>query len=213
MQYDPDRKTSPLNKLIGLSSDKNTRNMTYNAIPYKLNFELYATAKNMDDIAQINEQIIPYFNQDFSQSLNLVPEIGRKYDILFRLLSMSIDDPYEGEFQSHQYINWTWAFEVDAWFFGPVQSQGEIKRVHVDITALPGAGPVTSDEMASHGRVSRVEVTPGMTANGTPTTVKADSIPYQEIQVQDKWDYVVDISEFDDGLKYNVRTDKDEPIE
>ena len=42
---------------------------------------LYIFAKNQEDALQIVEQILPYFNPDFSVTVNDLPELGIKRDI------------------------------------------------------------------------------------------------------------------------------------
>jgi hypothetical protein len=45
---------------------------------------------------------------------------------------------------------------------------------------------------------SIVEITPGLTSSGTPTKDPAQSLPYSEIDWDDNWDYIVEITDGDE---------------
>jgi hypothetical protein len=203
--YDSTRKLSPLNKLT-FKAGPNDMYSSYMPQPYKLNWELYALSKNMDDMCQIDEQIIPFFTQDFTQSITLIPQLpNHKFDIGTRHVSTTPQDVYDGELKQRQYLLWTWNFEMDAWYFGPVERSGVIKRVQIDLIPVPGSGKITSDEVTEFGRQVRIEVTPGLTADGKPTTNKADSIDFHNINSTDDYGFCTDITEYHDGLKYSPK--------
>lgn len=210
--YDAGRQLNVLNKQKKITDDKNTLYSVFQPIPYKLNVELCVFAKNHDDGAQIIEQIIPYFAPDFTNSINLIPTLDRKMDIVTRLQGIQVEDIYEGTFQQRQVIVWTLVFEMDVWFVGPIQKQGVIKRVDVDLVAVSGGGKITNEDYINFGRNVRIEITPGLTEDGNPTTKKSESIDYLEIEKEDDYGFVTEIEDFEDGLRYNPVTDKDEEI-
>ena len=45
-------------------------------VPYNINFTLYAMAKNSDDALQIVEQILPFFQPDYTLTIKDMPEMG-----------------------------------------------------------------------------------------------------------------------------------------
>lgn len=184
MGYDPSRRTSPISRIIS------NNQMFWNPIPYKMQWELYAVTKNQDDMGQIFEQIGPYFNQDLTQSVKLLPDINHTWDVPLRLTSgPSMEDVYEGDMAVRQMIIWTWQFEMDVWFFGPVVTGGVIKRV---ITNLYTDLDATLPEVV-------IDVKPGLTANGSPTTSSNNSINYQDINAEDDYGYIVEITDNIDG--------------
>ena len=63
-------------------------------VPYNMNFELAIFTKLNDDMLQIVEQILPYFQPAYTMSVNLVREIGEK-DIPVVLNSIDMNDDYE----------------------------------------------------------------------------------------------------------------------
>ena len=55
-------------------------------------------AKNQDDGLQIVEQILPYFQPEYTVSITPVDGFAHKQDVSIILTSVNIDDQYEGEF-------------------------------------------------------------------------------------------------------------------
>jgi hypothetical protein len=112
-------------------------------------------------------------------------------------------DIYDGDFKERRVLQYTMNFSVDAWYFGPVQKSGVIKRVQVDIHNIPGSGIITTEEILKNGRNARIVVTPGLTANGQPTSNPSLTIPYQQIDAEDDYGYIETINEYYDGLFYD----------
>jgi hypothetical protein len=88
-------------------------------------------AKNQDDALQILEQILPYFQPDYTVTIKEVENIFRS-DQPFVLQSVGLADDYEGDFATRRVIIYTLDFETKVNFYGGVGSQGIIKTVHVD---------------------------------------------------------------------------------
>lgn len=210
---DPERKINPIHKIISVvdSEDKNKVYTQFAPIPYKISCELYAMAVNQSDMYQITEQIFPYFNPDLSQTMNLIPQLDYKYDIRVNMNDgVNIQDIYDGEFKQRRVLTHSFSFEIDAWYFGPVTKSGVIKRVQADIHNLRGAGDITAAEIYNSGRDVRIVVKPGLTADGEPTSVASESIPYQQIDADDDYGFIEEKYDFFDGKKYNPITGNDD---
>lgn len=128
--FDPSRKISQVQKTIavGEGDDANTFRKSFVSTPYDMQMGLYIFAKNQEDGLQIVEQILPYFNPDFSVTVNDLPEMGIKRDIKIVLDSVSFEDNYEGDFESRQSIVWSLTFTMKLNYYGFVQNQGFIKK-------------------------------------------------------------------------------------
>lgn len=200
---DTKRKINGINKLVDVVDDRNKLISQFAPIPYKIQFELYSLSKNMDDALQITEQILPYFNPDFTSTLNLIPGLQYKYDVRLNMGDPTFQDVFDNDFKERRAIIWTFPFEADGWFYGPVQTQGVIKRVQVDIAALPGTGAIKVEEASKASRNVRIVVTPGLTADGQPTTNPALTIPYKDIDKDDDYGFIEQISTYFDGKHYN----------
>lgn len=200
----------PLNKIIIYKPD-NTVLTQYCPVPYKLHFNLYIGSKNLDDMFQILEQIYPFFRPDFSTSLRLIEQMGTSYNIRTNLLNTAMEDIYSNsDLRQRRALIYTLTFDMDVWFFGPIQRSGLIKRVQIDFEIPPGSGPITAEEVRTTGRSSRVVIMPGLTANGQPTTTSNNSIGYQLIQPTDNFGYIVQDFTYFDGLKFDPVTLSDE---
>lgn len=179
-RYDKDRKLNTLNKLTSSTSDRNSMYSSFQTVPYKLTFEMTVIAKFNDDASQIIEQIIPYFTPSHFNTINLIPELNKDFDIRVELTDVEPEIVYEDDFLARNLVMWRLSFEVDAWFVGPIQTKGVIKRVIVNFAGNNDNTYI--DE--------RVIITPGLTPQGTPTSDKSESIPYKDIDAEDDYGYV-----------------------
>ncbi len=144
--YDPSRK---LNRTIRLkkvanTNDKKLKQMStqYTPVPYNMNFELFVMAKNSDDGIQIIEQILPYFQPEYTVSIKEVPDMDIVRDVPFVLNSVGYEDTYEGDFQTRRAIIYTLAFTAKSYVYGPVTTAKPITKVQADTYIdLPATAP------------------------------------------------------------------------
>lgn len=131
MTYDSATKLPKMNKITrGTGSSRNT---LYTYAPYLMGIQLSIMAKNQDDALQIIEQIIPYFQPEYTITINEVPEMGIKNDVPIVLNSVGLAEDYEGDFLSRRAIIYTLDFELRVRFYGPVKEQGVITVTDVDM--------------------------------------------------------------------------------
>lgn len=128
MDYDPNRKISPVQQSRTLSNNPNTLNTQYAPTPYNLTVMLYVYARNQDDGLQIIEQILPYFNPDYNLTLKAVPDLNIQNDLPIILNSIMFEDDYEGDFTTRRSIIWTLTFTMKLNFYGPATKQGVIRK-------------------------------------------------------------------------------------
>ena len=85
LDYDPSRKLNRImkKKLVSNTEDKKLKQMQtqYTPVAYNLSFELFVMAKNSDDGIQIVEQIIPFFQPEYTVSIKEVPEMDTIRDV------------------------------------------------------------------------------------------------------------------------------------
>ena len=144
--YDSSRKLNRIikQKKVSGDDDKKTKQMStqYSPVPYNMNFELFVMAKNSDDGIQIVEQILPYFQPEYTVSIKEVPEMDIVRDVPVVLNSIAYEDSYEGDFQTRRAIIYTFAFVAKSYVYGPVTTAKPITKVQVDTYAdLPAAAP------------------------------------------------------------------------
>lgn len=186
MSYDPDRKVAPTRKIrkTGVDEEGGGRRFVYAGTPYNLDFSLYIMAKYNEDAVKILEQILPFFNPEFTSTVRLIDGL-EPIDIPLILNDTTFEDLYEGDFEERRSVLYTLNFTMKGWFFGPERDKAVIK--FVDIRYAPNTlANTTFEEFYS--------VQPGMTANNEPTTDRALSIDYSLIEFDDNWDYAPEIA-------------------
>jgi hypothetical protein len=157
----------------------------YMPVPYNLELELYIMAKQSDDALQIVEQILPYFQPDYTLTINDMADMGIKRDVPIVLNSIGYEDSYEGDFTSRRALIYTLSFTAKFYLYGPVTSSKVIKTVTVD--------QYTDLEENSPKREQRYTVTP------SPSTADAD----------DDFGFNETTSFFEDAKNYDPVTGED----
>ena len=187
--YDPSRKLNRVQKFrkVKKSADNADKLDTqFMPVPYNIAFTLYAMAKNSDDALQIVEQILPYFQPDYTLTINDMADMGIKRDIPIILNSVTYEDNYQGDFTERRAIIYTMTFTAKFYLYGPVTSSSVIKTVQVDqYTDMPDQSPK---------REQRYTVTP------SPASADAD----------DDFGFNEATSFFEDAKVFNPKTGSDE---
>jgi hypothetical protein len=187
ISYDPARKLQRVQKFKKVKGAKASQLDTqYMPVPYNIDFELYILSKQSDDALQIVEQILPYFQPDYTVTINDNTDMGIKRDVPVVLNSIGYEDDYQGDFASRRAIIYTLSFTAKFYLYGPVTSSKVIKTVQVDqYTDMPDQAPK---------REQRYTVTPN------PTSADAD----------DDFGFSETTSFFQDAKEFNSETGSDE---
>ena len=143
LSYDPARK---LNRVQQFKKVKGTTTKSldsqYMPVPYNIDFGLYILSKQSDDALQIVEQILPYFQPDYTVTMNDMPDMGIKRDIPVVLTNVGYEDDYQGDFTARRSIIYSLDFTAKFYLYGPVTSSKVIKTVIADqFTDLPDKSP------------------------------------------------------------------------
>ena len=143
LTYDPSRKLNRVQKFKKIKgSDSKRIDSQYMPVPYNLGIELYVLSKSSDDALQIVEQILPYFQPDYSITIHDMPDMSIKIDVPIILESINYTDDYQGDFESRRAIIYTLGFTAKFYLYGPVTSQKIIKTAQVDqYTDMPDKTP------------------------------------------------------------------------
>ena len=188
LTYDPARKLNRVQKFKKVkssASNSNKLDTQFMPVPYNLNIQLYVMAKNSDDALQMVEQILPYFQPDYTLTIKDMPEMGVARDIPIVLNSINYEDSYKGDYAERRAIMYTLDFTTKFYLYGPVTSSKVIKTVQVDqYTDLPDVSPT---------REQRYTVTPN------PTSADAD----------DDFGFNETTSYYQDAKNYDTETGED----
>ncbi len=200
ISYDPVRRLPRLARFTTTGDDADQRSYMYTPAPYLINFKVAIMVKNAEDGTKIVEQILPFFSPDYTLTLNLIPDMGDrgKFDVPIILNSTNVTDTYkEGQIDQRRAIIWELDFTMKAMFFGPVKGGAKpIKDININFRVPPT--DMTVDEMNPDDvpKVAMVDIRPGLTADGDPTTSLDDTIPYAEIEADDPWDFIESVYEY-----------------
>lgn len=186
-EYDTERKVAPTRKLRKTAVDENNgnRRFVYSGTPYNMGFSLYIMAKYNEDAVKILEQILPFFNPEFTSTVNLIDGL-EPMDIPLILSSVSSEDLYEEAFTQRRSILYTLNFNMKGWFFGPERDKGTIKFVDIRY-----ATDITENSPFEEFQTGQ----PGMLANNSPTDDITQTVDYSLIEFDDSWEYIGTISD------------------
>ena len=132
ISYDSARKLAPITMNLQ-TGDKDTVRRQYTPVPYNIDFELNVISKTNDESLEILEQIVPIFQPSYQMTIKLVDEMKDYRDIPIILNSINYSDDYEGSFDDRKITLVTMSFTCKTYIFGPVGTQGPIKKAKADI--------------------------------------------------------------------------------
>jgi hypothetical protein len=193
LSYDSQRKSTTTQTFVSKSTSNSKEvKKTYLPVPYNMSFELSIYTKHNDDMLQIVEQILPYFQPAYTLSINLVDTIGEKRDIPIILDSINMEDNYEGDFSERRALIYTLRFTAKTYVFGPVS-----KDVTTDIVKKVSIGFVADGSTRDVTYSSQPVATKNYT--GTVTTILES-----DIQIGDTTIEVVDSSTIENNSYITV---------
>jgi hypothetical protein len=124
--YDPLRKISSFQKQF--SADGAGVKSGYQA-PYNFNFTLQIYVRNTEDGTQLIEQILPYFNPDYTVTM-YIASVGKPVDvpIILETVSYNVENDTGGA-DALRMLIWTLTFTAKAYLYGPITSAANSKII------------------------------------------------------------------------------------
>ena len=158
-EYDATRQQ---NKLIRhskttIETDGVNRKYMYQPVPYNLNFTLSAMCKNMTDALQIVEQILPYFQPEYTVSMKMIDDLSDVRDVPIVLNNITLEDSYEGNYEERRVITYNLTFTMKVYFFGPVYNGAIVTNVIEREYINDQAGLFTTSQIDESGLVKEVK--------------------------------------------------------
>jgi len=186
ISYDGSRKLTRIQKYKTVKTDKEGKVMNYNytPVPYNISYTLNIFTATAESGLQIVEQILPFFQPDYTITVVAVPELDIKRDVPIILNDVNYEDSYSGDYTNRRAVIYTLNFTAKTYLFGPANTQKVIKEVQSDLYT----------DTPESTREERIIVVPN------PTSADAD----------DDFGFTTTISTFNDGKNYNPSTDTDE---
>ena len=186
LSYDSTRKLTRTQKTVKVrQSDSTVLNYQYTPVPYNVNFSLYSFTATAENGLQIVEQILPFFQPDYTVTIRVNPDMNIIRDVPIVLNSVNYEDTYNGEFTRRRAVIYTLNFTAKTYIFGPMSKQGIIRKAQADLGA---------DTDPTLQRDERIIIIPN------PESADAD----------DDFGFTTTISSFTDSKRYNPTSGEDE---
>ena len=135
--YDPTRKSTKNQTFITAGPDGTDVKRVYSPVPYNMTIVLSIYTKLNDDMLQIVEQILPYFQPTYNLGIKFLGNLNEIRDVPIVLDNITMEDDYEGTFETRRALIYTLTFTAKTYLFGPVTDiTGDIiKKVTVGYVA------------------------------------------------------------------------------
>ena len=195
ISYDSSRKVPMTNRINCIPTDNlEGSQYLFAPTPYIVNIELYIIGRNQEDVFQIVEKILPYFSPVHTITADTIPGVDLHEDIPIALTSSPFEDPYDGDIAVDRDIVWTLQFAAKVNFYTGLQDKKIIRKIGIDF--LVPEGDIDAASMAATPRSARITIEPD----------PDDASP------EDDYGFSLDITEYEDGLKYNPVDGSDDPV-
>ena len=187
LAYDASRKINKMQKTVRVKANEDGKKLNFNyaPVPYNINFSLYSFTATAENGLQIIEQILPFFQPEYTVTMNVIPELQIKRDIPIILNTVNYEDTYSGDFTRRRAVIYTLNFTAKTYLYGPMSNSSVITSVQADLGA---------DTDAPLQREERIITVPN------PANADAD----------DDFGFTTTISFFSDSKRYNPVSDSDE---
>lgn len=135
LQRDTTRTTNKMNVLMQANVDRtqvDSVKSQLNRVPYLFGYQLNVKAKTVDDLFQIVEQILVYFNPTLRVNVLDNPDLNGESSITITLLDAGLEDMFEGSFDGEQVLETTLNFSLEGWLYMPTSQAKIIKTVNIN---------------------------------------------------------------------------------
>jgi hypothetical protein len=188
LEYDPTRKSTKTQKFVIQDGDGNPVQRGYLPVPYNMKIELSIMTKLNDDMLQIVEQILPYFQPSYSLPIK-IENVDTTLNVPIVIDNIEMLDEYEGNFDTRRTLIYTLRFTAKTYIYGPTRDISD------DIIKKASVGYVAGTVGSAGSRYER-----DITYQATPRAVK-DYDGVVATLVAENVDMTTDIIEVDDGTK------------
>ena len=133
LDLDTNKKENKKNKIKKASTDNTKRQSIDVQNPYNIGMQLSIMAKNQDDGLQILEQILPFFQPDYTVTIRPIDGwTDFKQDVPVILGGVTIEDSYDGDYTTRRVLTYNLSFVMKMTFYGGTQTSKVIKNIDID---------------------------------------------------------------------------------
>lgn len=133
------RKENTVN-YITKSSSGVSKKIQFSPAPYDIPMTLTIFSNYYEDGLQIVEQILPFFQPEYTVTAKEIPELNLERDIHIVLNSVSFSDNIEGPFEDTRLLEWVLDFTLKGFFYGPLMDKNIITKIDVNTIFIPDFG-------------------------------------------------------------------------
>ena len=176
LQYDPSRKSTQTQQMVLASADGSEERKSYLPVPYNMTITLSVYTKLNDDMLQIVEQIVPYFQPGYTLPIKFLGNFNEVMNVPVVLDNIDMSDEYEGNFDTRRALIYTFTFTAKTYVFGP------LKDVSGDIIKKVTIGYVAGSKSGTYERDLTYQSTPRAIKDydGVVATLLAENVDMSE---------------------------------
>lgn len=153
---DVSRKTNPMNRIVNTTLDSSgQKQFQFNRIPYNFLFDLTIRTKNMDDMLQIVEQVIPAFDGNLSVTIQDTTGVAVDQDIIISVEEIDMKDDYDEEMQT-RLIEYKITFELKGYLYKRTQNSLVIREIDIQKALWPDAYVIETDAVTDQTPIQGV---------------------------------------------------------
>ena len=142
--YDPSRKRNKLLTSTNSEVDSNgeiiSTSKTFSETPIAINFNIYFYSRSLDEVFQIVEQILPYFNPEFNIRINF-NEVFKNVNVPISYREFRLLDDHEGSFGNRRTVIGVMSFLASSFIFGEIKEMNLIDSIDDTVIILDPADP------------------------------------------------------------------------
>lgn len=135
IQKDQSRSTNKMHMLQEQNVDRVANNgvrSQLNRVPYNFSFQLFIKTKHLDDMLQIIEQILPYFNPSIKVVVKDNPDLDSNTSINISLDDIQYTDDFEGQYEDTRVLETTISFTLEGYLYTASSDSSIIKTVYIN---------------------------------------------------------------------------------
>ena len=133
LSYDTNASLSKMNKLAYPTNEAGVGGVLRQSVSYILSMELNIISKTQDEALQIVEQILPMFTPEYTVAISDMHGPEKSCDVPIVLTDITLNDEYEGDFETRKVIIYTLNFTMKIRFYGLVDPKPIIQSTTTDI--------------------------------------------------------------------------------
>ena len=130
--YDASIKLNKQNKKF-ITDTGASKGFIYQSVPYIISIELNVLAKTQDEALQIVEQILPTFTPEYTVTIKDMEGTGQSVDVPITLQDVTIQDDFEGDYETRRTLIYTLNFTMKIRFVGETTTSKVVRIVDSEL--------------------------------------------------------------------------------